>query len=391
MAKIDTTKARGQLTPRREPYWVKLEKFCYLGFRKTEDGPGSWVARIQDEATRAKKYKALGEFGSLDASARYDAAKKAAEEWIGHLAAGGTSEVITVADAARNYIAEQERLGRDGAARDYRRRFNQWLFNDPALADTSLSKLKIGQIKKWRDALVSAPAKHQNPKVKSKRPKAATTINRHIAVFRAALNAAKRDGYVTTAVWDNVLTALPPDTTSAVRKVYLDATQRRALIDQSGGDLGAFLMGLCLLPVRPGALAQLTVADLDRRNKTLTVRTDKAGAGRSIPLPATTFTFFSEHCKNKLPSAWIFTRADGQHWHKDNWKHPIAAAANAAGLPTNVTAYCLRHSTITDLIGAGLDVLQVAKLAGTSVMMIEKHYGHLRADAAVAALSKLAI
>jgi hypothetical protein len=51
----------------------------------------------------------------------------------------------------------------------------------------------------------------------------------------------------------------------------------------------------------------------------------------------------------------------------------------------------LRHSTITDLIAAGLDTLQVARMSGTSLPMIEKHYGHLRADHAPAALAALAL
>ena len=37
------------------------------------------------------------------------------------------------------------------------------------------------------------------------------------------------------------------------------------------------------------------------------------------------------------------------------------------------------------------DLLTVAQLSGTSVAMIERHYGHLRADHAAAALATLAL
>ena len=66
-------------------------------------------------------------------------------------------------------------------------------------------------------------------------------------------------------------------------------------------------------------------------------------------------------------------------------------AAQAAGLPEGSTAYTLRHSVITDLVVAGLDLLTVAQLSGTSVAMIEKHYGHLRAEHARQALATLAM
>ena len=84
-------------------------------------------------------------------------------------------------------------------------------------------------------------------------------------------------------------------------------------------------------------------------------------------------------------------QADGRAWNKDAWKHPIKDAARAASLPASVTAYTLRHSTITDLVVGGLDLLTVAQISGTSVRMIERHYGHLRADRAAAALAALAL
>ena len=64
----------------------------------------------------------------------------------------------------------------------------------------------------------------------------------------------------------------------------------------------------------------------------------------------------------------------------------------AANLPPDATAYALRHSTITDLIARHrLDTMTVAQLSGTSVLMIEKHYGHLLRDHAADALAKLAL
>ncbi|MFT4174069.1 MAG: hypothetical protein QM639_16015, partial [Rhodocyclaceae bacterium] len=90
-------------------------------------------------------------------------------------------------------------------------------------------------------------------------------------------------------------------------------------------------------------------------------------------------------------AAPLLARADGMAWNKDSWKWPIKDAATAAGLPQATTAYALRHSTITDLVTGGLDLLTVAQISGTSVAMIEKHYGALRQDIAASALAKLAL
>lgn len=80
---------------------------------------------------------------------------------------------------------------------------------------------------------------------------------------------------------------------------------------------------------------------------------------------------------------------NGKAWDKNSWKLPIRAAVKAAGLPDGVTAYTLRHSTITDLVNDGLALLTIAQISGTSAEMIERHYGHLVSDAATKALSSL--
>ena len=92
-----------------------------------------------------------------------------------------------------------------------------------------------------------------------------------------------------------------------------------------------------------------------------------------------------------MPGAPIFMRANGKAWDKDSWKHPITSAVRAAGLPDGVTAYTLRHSTITDLVRLGLPLLTIAQISSTSAEMIERHYGHLAKDAAVKALAELTL
>ncbi len=208
--------------------------------------------------------------------------------------------------------------------------------------------------------------------------------------MRAALNLALSDGFVTSDhAWRKALK--PTANADGRRTLYLDRDQRRALIEHLPEDAAAFVRGLCVLPLRPGALAQRTVADFDYRRGTLRIGTDKAGKGRSILLPEATAALFRQSVKGKLPTAPLLSRWNGSAWDKDAWKGPIKAAAAAAGLPAETTAYTLRHSVITDLVGDGLDLFTVAALAGTSIAMIEKHYGHLQQERARDALAGLVL
>jgi len=206
--------------------------------------------------------------------------------------------------------------------------------------------------------------------------------------FRAALNHAFESGWVTTDfAWRGKLK--PIEGADKKRDLYLDRKQRIKFIDKAAPDLAMFLRAMATLPIRPGALSNLKAGDFDARLMALKIK-DKTGQ-RTIKLPSKSAEIFKLAVKDKLPTAPLLARADGSAWNKDSWKYPVKDAAVAAKMPAGTTAYTMRHSIITDLVHGGLDLLTVAQISGTSVRMIEKHYGHLRGDIAVNALSALAI
>ena len=92
-----------------------------------------------------------------------------------------------------------------------------------------------------------------------------------------------------------------------------------------------------------------------------------------------------------MPDQPIFQRKNNKPWDKDSWKIPIAEAVVTAGLPPDTTAYTLRHSVLTDLVQQNLPLLTIAQISGTSVEMIEKHYGHLQSFAAFDALTAISV
>jgi len=175
------------------------------------------------------------------------------------------------------------------------------------------------------------------------------------------------------------------------RDVYLAIDQRRALRDCAREDVATLIAVASALPLRSGAIARLTVGDFDSRLGTLRIGKDKHGAGRRITLPVATASLISDLCKDKLPSARIVTQRNGRPWGKDAWKDHVKDAAVNAGLPAETVLTSLRHSVVTDLMHAGVDPLTVAQLAGTSIRMIQQHYGHLTQEHARLALEKLVV
>src|SRR5260370_8822688 len=59
--------------------------------------------------------------------------------------------------------------------------------------------------------------------------------------------------------------------------------------------------------------------------------------------------------------------------HSD-WHELVREAAKGAGLPEGVCLYTLRHSFITQALMDGMATLDVARITGTSIPMITKHY-----------------
>lgn len=392
MTSINTVSARDKLKTRREPYWHRVAKGCYLGYRKMTAGTGgTWVTRLLDETTGKQSYSSLGDFSELPDHLRFDAAYKAADAWFKHRNEGGSAIIITVGEACQRYVEKQRNDGKEAGAKDLEMRFRRWMYPDKKLSTTPITKLSQGQVSDWRLKLTKAPALLQDKTQVGTRPKSDSSINREMAVFKAALNLAMRDGYATSdAAWKYKLTSIKNAT--GRRDCYLDITQRRALIASAPADLAAFLKALSLLPFRPGAMAALTAGSFDKRLGVLTVDKDKSGKDRKITLPPATAAFFAEQIKGKLPTAPLVARADLKFWDKDSWKGPFKNAALLAGLPSSSTTYALRHSVITDLIALHhLSTMTVAQLSGTSVMMIEKHYGHLLHDHAANALALLAV
>lgn len=376
---------RDRLKAQREPHWQRLRAGCFLGFRPSKRGSkGTWIARAYDEDAGKYQVKSLGDFGTLPGNEMFAAAKREAEKLAELVESGGKirAKLETVADACREYAKDRP---------EAEKRFQRRVYED-AIAKVKLDKLRRRHVREWRDRLEAQPALVSRRKKGEpvERERAPSTVNRDMAVLRAALGKVLSPGAPNSeAAWQEALKAIP--NANGRRTLYLDRKQRRKLIDKTDAEAAPFVRGLCLLPLRPGAMAALSAGDFDKRTAELTIGKDKTGKPRRIQLPQEAAQLLANQAKGKLPAAPLFMRGNGKAWDKNSWKRPIAAAVTAAELPADATAYTLRHSTITDLVSAGLPLLTIAQISGTSAEMIERHYGHLASDAAVKALGELAL
>jgi integrase len=377
--------------------WTTYMTGRAIGYRRTSAGGGTWWARWRDPDTGKQHYKNLGALDDLPAHAQWDAAVTAASAFFTARSAGigitidASSKVQTVRDACDRYIKHVRSEQGEKKAAEAEARFRRLVYVDP-IARVELAKLRQEHFKQYRERLRATPAKVTRRKGDTNefRPRADSTFNRDLVPLRAALNLLIDDGLIgSDAAWRKYLR--PVKNADGRRGDYLDLDDRRRLIEKATDEIKPFVRGLALLPLRPGALAGLMVGDYDPRIKSLRIGKDKDDRDRWITVPENVATLLKDQSRGKLPAAPLFCRGNGLPWNKETWKGPIKDAAKAADLPAATTAYVLRHSTITDLVVNGLDLLTVATISGTSVQMIQRHYGHLQRDHAAAALARLAL
>jgi integrase len=80
----------------------------------------------------------------------------------------------------------------------------------------------------------------------------------------------------------------------------------------------------------------------------------------------------------RLDTALIFPSPRGRVLDLDNWRRRTwGPAIEASGVPQPARIYDLRSTFASDALAAGVSAFELARIMGTSIRMIERHYGTL--------------
>jgi integrase len=140
--------------------------------------------------------------------------------------------------------------------------------------------------------------------------------------------------------------------------------------------------------LRPEEWAALERRDVDRRGRVLNVlRTISGGevvelgktngARRQVPLSLRALAALDQ-LPPRLDTPLLFTAPRGGQFELDDFrKREWAPAIEAGGIARPARIYDLRSTFASDALAAGVTVFELARIMGTSVYMIERHYGAL--------------
>jgi integrase len=111
-------------------------------------------------------------------------------------------------------------------------------------------------------------------------------------------------------------------------------------------------------------------------------RTEKRKSVRQVTLNDAAFAIFEHHCAGMRPADHVFCNHHGRPWtvrtlaKRFERVKEVAAALKLGTVRAEITIYDFRHLWISVCLMAGVDAATVARMAGTSLAMIERVYGH---------------
>jgi integrase len=272
-------------------------------------------------------------------------------------------EIYSVEAACRDYVDDRRSEKNEACAHDADKRFERTVYGT-AFGKLPLARLSSLDIKSWR---------RETGLSKSSQ-------NRTMTALRAALNLAVQNRRVAADRRIEWASVRQHKGVSQRRMLFLDVDQRRQLISHATGSVRDLIAGMVLTGARPGDLTGARRSQYDSRTRSVTFAAKNAI--RTVPLPNAAVALFDRLAQGKLPTDFLFTRDDGKPWAHSDWDELVRAAAQKAGLPAGVCLYTMRHSFITQSLMDGMSTLDVARISGTSLAMIERHYGHLVMNAA---------
>lgn len=304
----------------------------------------------------------------IDPADEYDEAIKEAQAWfesVGERFKAG----YTVRDAIDDYVKHREVNNGLASGLDAKQRLKNHVV--PVLGDVVLTKLTKKQVKDWHESLVRVSDDLEDMR------KSKDGANRLLSYFKAALNLAYNNDIIgTDKAWRTVKAYKD---VGEARKVILNDEQVKRLRKAVSGAFGDLVGSGLLTGARYGEIIKARVEDLDVRHGS--IRLDGKTGARDCYLGDEALAHFRRLAKNKLPGALLHIKEDGTRWKKSHQMRPMNDAVRKAKLPRDTVFYSLRHTHISRALLAGVNVQVVAENTGTSVRMIEKHYGKfVRAD-----------
>ena len=346
-----------------------------IAYTKLQDGDGRFVVNIMVDGVRIHRSIGKESDGVTREKAEQFIAQAKTQSRNGRLSLPeGRKHVLSLHAALPRYCVRLETEGgKDIPSK--RRRLTQHVL--PFFGDKPLHLIATSDVERFKKARLDAGAKP-------------ATINRDLAALSHLMN---------KAIEWNWLVSKPCTIRrmkeAQTRITYLTAEEAEQLLTASKSDAHPHLYPFVLIglqtAMRRMEILSLKITDIDLERRLIHIRAAKAGA-REQPITLHLKEFLADYLDRcVLPKqTWLFPSVASKTGHTVNIEKPFKRAVIAAGLnPKLVVRHTLRHTAITHLVQAGVDLPTVKRISGHKTLSMVERYSHQNGAHIAAAMDKL--
>jgi len=263
-------------------------------------------------------------------------------------------------EAAERYV--QRLRDSDGKNVDIKeRQLRQHLV--PFLAAKSLNTIESFDVERYKKARRSEGA-------------AKATVNRELATLSHLLNRAVEWKWIKSK--SVKITRFKEDNQ---RIVYLADDQCAALLEAAASDhnenVHAFVMVGLHTGMRHAEILAIRREDVDVGKRVIWIPQAKAGA-REQPITRELAEYLGKPMKMLPPGCeWLFPSPASATGHVHTIRKAFLRSVERAGLdPDQITPHTLRHTAVTHLVQAGVDLPTVQRISGHKTLSMVARYAH---------------
>lgn len=343
-------------------------------FIRQEDGDGRYVVNIMVDGQRIHRVIGKESDGVTRQQAEDFIQKVRTEARQGRLnLPKGRKLTLGFRKAADDYLVKlAEEGGKDISSKTRRLKYHL----KPFFADKSIAKITTFDIERYKKSRKDAGA-------------ANGTINRELAALSHLFSKAVEWKWM-----DHKPAKINRLREDSGRITYLTTEQIERLIEAATHDQFAHIYPFIVIgletSMRRSEILSIRLEDIDTEKQVIYIPKAKGGA-REQPITK----HLADFLKSYLDAAddeqvWLFPSEKSKTGHTVNVEKPWKRVVLAAGLdPKQVVRHTLRHTAITHLVQAGVDLPTVKRISGHKTLAMVERYSHQNGDHIKAAMDKL--
>ena len=332
-----------------------------ITFERLANGDGVYTVNIMVDGQRIHRVVGRESDGTTRTQAEefIEKARRDAREGRLNLPKG-RKIALGFREAATRYL---EKLAEEGGKDLVMKRRRLRLHLVPFFGDTPLSQISNFDVGRYKKNCMGEGAK-------------VGTVNRELAALSHLFNKGIEWGWI-----DKRLAKIKRYSEERGRITYLTVAQIKRLLEAAQHNQNPQVYPFIVIgletSMRRMEILSIRREYVDIQRRVIYIPTAKAGA-REQPMTAHLATFLESYIA-ALPEGtpWLFPSLAAQSGHTVDIRKPFRRVVHAAGLnPDEVVRHTLRHTAITHLVQAGVDLPTVKRISGHKTLIMVERYAH---------------